>query len=148
MREIKFRGLSQGKNKQWVYGWLEMFVNPMGKQPAVIHHFSDWNLNGSTSIDSTTVGQYTGIKDKNNKEIYEGDVLADTDELEACIHQIIWDKDKLAFNLLTLSDDEGNWDTGLYDDFSEYQIDGQTKYFEVIGNIYQNPELLSPILCA
>ncbi len=86
--------------------------------------------------------QYTGIKDKNGKEIYEGDILADADEPEACIHQVFWDHDCLKFNILTLADDEGNWDTGLYDDLGDGQIDGKTRYFEVIGNIYENPELL------
>jgi len=86
--------------------------------------------------------QYIGIRDKNDKEIYEGDVVADVGEDEPCIHKIIWDEDKLSWNLETRLDEEGNFGQGIYDDLYDGVKNRKTEYFEIIGNIYENPELI------
>lgn len=80
--------------------------------------------------------QYTGLKDKNGKEIYEGDILTYDERIRGfvkyigCSFIIEW------VGIDTYSDLLGwdNWRSGKTSDGSKY---------EVIGNIYQNPELLN-----
>lgn len=66
MREIKFRG-KRLDNGEWVYGDLHIRT-PFPH----IHSEIDY---GKVNIDPHTVGQFTGLHDKNGKEIYEGDVV-------------------------------------------------------------------------
>lgn len=71
MREIKFRG-KRKDNGEWVYGYLTCNI------PLI---FND--KLGSYTVYESTVGQYTGLKDKNGKEIYEGDKIS--------LHQFLFD---------------------------------------------------------
>lgn len=83
---------------------------------------------GRDSFIETHLMQFTGLKDKNGKEIYEGDIVSDG--FEKAI--ITWFKDEcqfLAFNKHELSG------------FNDPQVLGE--WAEVIGNIYENPELLN-----
>lgn len=68
----------------------------------------------------TTLMQYTGLQDKNGKEIYEGDVLQD-DKKFAGAFVVDWN---------TMFD-HSNWNSS------------RGNVFEIIGNIYENPELIS-----
>lgn len=154
MQEIEFRGFDLDL-KKWIYGGyhkhIKRQVSPIGDELKendiqhliIISGFADWNmprpLQVATNIDPKSIGQYTGLKDKNGKKIYGGDILKD-------------DKGRLfvieykfgGFNLVPLSSSLNC----LNDEFSWNPLgDMQTAAFvkescDVIGNIYQNPELL------
>lgn len=82
------------------------------------------------------IEQYTGLKDKNGKEIYEGDIISEISDLgEDCIYHfdyvVYWDNDTLCWSIKCIS---GNsWHNDLWETNSSR---------EIIGNIHENPELL------
>ncbi|KZR60416.1 YopX family protein [Pseudobacillus badius] len=124
MREIKFRGKSITSGK-WFYGSL---INDKDRRWIYIQE-KHWNLGvfDNFDVDPETVGQYTGLKDKNGKEIYEGDILQDK-ELPTVKIQVQYNDQKGMF--------EDKIDGfSLWDSMKNYD-------FEVVGNIHENPELL------
>ena len=83
----------------------------------------------------TQYGQYTGLKDKNGKEIYEGDILED----EWVIIKVLYELDGFYGQVIKLKKICGT-EVGLKYKLSFFQDDEND--LEVMGNIYDNPELL------
>lgn len=143
MREIKFRGWCE-KYKQWIYGYPEIAINPLGKSRLFIHSFSDWNLNSTTDCDIDSLGEYTGLKDKNGKEIYEGDIVKATNKYNSTptkrpTYEVIFENGAFCGISLKRHSVQGRGLRTLklcFDDTQEMET------AEIIGNIYENPELL------
>ncbi|MCM1170200.1 MAG: YopX family protein [Bacteroides sp.] len=126
-REIKFRGRSL--SGEWLYGDL---VCRCGD----VHVFPEDGVDSidNYEVDPDTVGQYTGLKDKNGREIYEGDILNNYDEPNPLV--VKWDEGGSRFGLFNLDDD-------CESDFTSVEVRlGLVVDAEVVGNIHDNPELL------
>ncbi len=124
MREIKFRAWDRvhGKMIEW-----EQY-----KGELVAQDFVD---------DLLVMMQYTGLKDKNGKEIYEGDICKVDCDNKPGIYVVIWDDYRCAWWLKNVKTDKR--ELQREDDFyqllnNHWEID----YREIIGNIHENTELL------
>lgn len=121
-REIIFRGKSLNTNC-WVYGDLRQ---DKIRRKAYIEY---------DEVNPDTIGQYTGLKDKNGKEIYEGDILQD--ELDSRMNHIVkYDNSRCSYTGWC-SLVHWNWEKGNIISQEWINECGKT----VIGNIYDNPDL-------
>lgn len=127
MREIKFRG-RRLDNREWVYGSLIIFHDWEGNRRVQIVD----DVGNIYEADPATVGQYTGLKDKDGKEIYEGDIIRCfcPETLFIDYTGIIKFKD-CSFNFYHIDGD------GM---LRMRDFDGLA--IEIMGNIHDNPELL------
>jgi uncharacterized phage protein (TIGR01671 family) len=119
-REIKFRA--------WDKDEKFMVFQIAGLSECIdVFKFNEW-LNSSVYV----LMQYTGLKDKNGKEIYEGDIL----QMDIQWWHKDWSSGKEDKKIKTVGFDMG---VGLFH-CGDWSVDNE--YVEVIGNIYENPELL------
>lgn len=157
MREFKFRG-KRCDNGEWVYGYYARLSNEfkewhciMTEKDASENYIKDCNGYNMlyTPVNHSTVGQFTGLYDKNGKEIYEGDILRflakDEWEKENFVsYEVFWhDNDCAAnhigwqMNRLHFQGSLCGADIGIITFLPKW-----TSKMEIIGNIHDNPELL------
>ena len=138
MREILFRGKT--KSGMWVYGYY-MLTLIRGEKAHVIAPLTshmDVTLDKEQYIiDPETVGQYTGMTDRNGKKIFEGDICLGVLKTR---FEVYWDKERTAFMAREKHDVPYGRDIDYYASYSDGKIGA-----EVIGNIYDNPELLNEV---
>ena len=150
MREIEFRGKKEiltEENKKYTDGWIYsdtlykddngVYLIPLGVS-AESYHLGKYNFRANSDrfeimvakIKPETLGQYTGLKDKNGTKIFEGDIIKGTivsawaKDVIVCV--VEYQKDGF------VSISENKWKHKLM----------FAKDIEVIGNIYDNPDLL------
>lgn len=123
MRDIKFRAWYEVDEK--MLNWYE---------------FLDTNMKNTFIAPESTgliLMQYTGLKDVNGKEIYEGDIVSEIG------HYV--NSDKLVYQKIQWKESYSCWLRGEYQRLTPKNI--KTYKIKVVGNIYENPELLEKEGC-
>jgi uncharacterized phage protein (TIGR01671 family) len=162
MREILFRG-KRIDNGEWVCsGNLihfnegnECYIPVKNSNCTCTHDINDniieWNEVMFCKVIPDTVGQYTGLIDKNGKRIFEGDILSFPDTGEdgyeykegydfTNVATVCWNNGRWELK------DYGNHNSGVMDDMEvscHYDFITTFRIGEVIGNIHDNPELIA-----
>lgn len=141
MREILFRGKDLQEQNGWIYGYfyksdINKRERESGKATLIFTPNCDTFIycpeyHNSWMVKAETIGQYTGLQDKNGTKIFEGDILSahldDGYPENETLLEVVWHNN--------------GWygkNGKFFDDFDN----GFEKYFEVIGNVHDNPELL------
>ena len=162
MRTIKFRG-KRIDNGEWVYGSLDLTDNSAAISWDRTDNDGD-SVPWFANVVPDTVGQFTGLRDENEKEIYEGDIIYgcfkyDRLSADGCV---IPDNDCLCKGVVKFSENALQWILDIF--WAEYHIrrwmdeeeeseiplvhfgyespEYPMDCLEVIGNIYDNPDLI------
>ena len=122
MREILFRGKSKVQGSEWLYGDVLIYEN----SAQIWETINGRKHNSVVSLE--TIGQYTGLTDKNGNKIFEGDIVNEYDMPEKISNTGIvkW----------------SNMFVGWHISQTRSMYCHECMSYEVIGNIHDNPELL------
>ena len=133
MREILFRGkTSKG---EWVYGFYHnetSIESHSSERKTTRYHI--YTQKFDVFVDSETIGQYIGLKDKNGTKIFKGDIVEFYYEKHKEKHKAVVEFDYYLCGWLL---------NGIKCGVFKFNYDVPVAECEVIGNIYDNPDLLS-----
>lgn len=131
MREVKFRAWDGERLRDvWSMGWVEGEMDYIGTP----------KYNGPA--EDCELMQYTGLKDKDNKEIYEGDIVLLKNEFTTWKGTVVFDEGAFKLSI------KHSWGTSV-EHFNKTNVFSDmgariqlNNIYLVVGNIYENPELL------
>jgi len=134
MREIKFRAWDK-ELKVMEYFGPKFYVDDEYFEL----NFEPTELEGETPLFETNqkliLMQYTGLKDKNEKEIYEGDIIENkTSKTWKGKYKVYYESEFMSFLFEGIENE---------DDYYRFETFSDKKDWEIIGNIYENPEFLN-----
>jgi uncharacterized phage protein (TIGR01671 family) len=138
MREIKFRG-KRVDTGEWAYGnYIYRYeCSPVPDRPDEYecHYIQEQDFAGTEyEVDPETVGQYTGRKDKNDKEIYEGDIVRLRHNGLSELFLVVWRNFGFTLKPLTHS---------YCKQYTVSLVFNETEALpEILGNIHDNPKLI------
>lgn len=145
MRDIRFRG-RRVDSGEWIYGSLidrDIIVSGPVDADGEYIGLGEW-----CSVEPETVGQYTGLKDRNGKEIYEGDVIS-FDDMGEEGYEYKEGYDFVNRAVVTFEDGRFTLDnfmetnSGVFEEMHDHrELQGVIEHSEVIGNIHEHPHLL------
>lgn len=135
-REILFRGFNE-KNNKWIYG--HYFVN-RGQHFVVYDEIQTNPLVNWTDfvVNPDTIGQYTGLKDKNGNKIFEGDILEYIGKRKDNMNRVYRRRVVFHEGMFTLLSKE----LPAYSALNYHCMKDGRSAWRVIGNIRDNPELI------
>ncbi|MEN1013432.1 YopX family protein [Listeria monocytogenes] len=122
MRDIEFRG--QNINGHWAHGNLAIIKEKLDRAEIGAYISNSAGAPFAYQIRPETIGQYTGLKDKNGKKIFEGDV--GWDEHNECYGVVKFEEGKFLYVWENIAEDLQEVADGI----------------EICGNIHENPDLL------
>lgn len=127
MREIKFRGRDI-VNGRWIYGNLEV---PLAIRNGSRHYIWGYSYGQyqKHEADPKTVGEFTGLKDKYDNEIYEGDFIEIQMAHDVETFEVYYNPERARFSLRDANNDGWGFDN--------------SNDMRIVGNIYENPGLLT-----
>lgn len=121
-REIKFRG--KNESNQFIFGDLIQYENgdtAIFEKKITRYGYEATQISNRTKVDKETIGQFTGLHDKNGKDVYENDLVL----VNGQIYEVVYVKGMFAIGIKGCG-----------------YVPLKNVIFEIIGNIYDNKDLL------
>ncbi len=133
MKEILFKA-KRKDNGEWIQGYYYQ----IWQQGYILWGMIN-NMPDMVEVNPNTLCQYTGLTDKNGKKIWENDIVKNKKRTEGFDwYKVVWRKDFADFGVEPIKPKfEAKYPMGLSDELTIYGRD-----YEVVGNVFDNPELL------